>query len=139
MPGLPVRDGGTEGRRVGGSPVGSFESKGEHSVSSCRTGAERARRAYTKALRAPPDAPEKGRELPVWVIPGSGYFDSSALAARKHRLRVALDFFPLTELPKTRAAADEHDLTQQNARAAIGPASSELGAELTRLEMAFTD
>jgi hypothetical protein len=32
VPGLPVRHGGAEGRWVGRSPVGSFESKGEHSV-----------------------------------------------------------------------------------------------------------
>jgi len=47
------------------------------------------------------------------VTPGGGYFDSSALAARKHRLRGALEFFPIGELPLTDAAADPHDLTQR--------------------------
>jgi hypothetical protein len=73
------------------------------------------------------------------VTPGVGYFDTTALAARKHRLRVALDFFPPTELPLTRAAADPHDLTQSTARDAIAPASDELATELQRLQETFTD
>jgi hypothetical protein len=68
------------------------------------------------------------------LTPGVGYFDSSALAARKHRLRVALEFFPPNYLPLSRAAADPHDLTQDAARKAIGPAAAELSDELHRLE-----
>jgi hypothetical protein len=73
------------------------------------------------------------------VVPGVGLFDSSALAARKQRLRVALEFFPPAELPLTRAAADPHDLTQQAARDAIAPASAELATELQSLQEPFVD
>jgi hypothetical protein len=68
------------------------------------------------------------------AVPGSGYFDPRALAAREQRLRVALAFFPPTELPLTRAAADPHDLTQDVARAAIAPATAELMAEMEHLQ-----
>jgi hypothetical protein len=71
--------------------------------------------------------------------PGSGYFDTSQLAAKKLRLRIALDYFPATELPRTRAAADQHDLTQQVAREAVGPAAAELATELRRLETTSAD
>jgi len=73
------------------------------------------------------------------VVPGIGYFDSSALAARKHQLGVSLHFFPDAELPLTRSAADRHDLTQDVARAAIAPAAAELAAELRRLELAVIE
>jgi hypothetical protein len=67
------------------------------------------------------------------VTPGGGYFDSSALAALKHRLRVALDFYP-GDLPRTTEAADPTDLTQGRARAAVVPAAAELAEELRGLE-----
>jgi hypothetical protein len=73
------------------------------------------------------------------VTPGVGYFDVSALAARKHRLRVALEFFQPGDLPLTEAAADPRDLTQNTARAAVTLAAPELAAELGRLESRFTD
>lgn len=69
------------------------------------------------------------------VTPGGGCFDSSALAALKHRLRVALDFYP-GDLPGTTEAADPTDLTQGTARAAVAPAAAELAEELRRLENA---
>jgi hypothetical protein len=68
------------------------------------------------------------------VTPGVGYFDVSALAARKHRLRVALEFFQPGDLPKTEEAADPSDLTQSTARAAVQPAATELAAVVNRLE-----
>jgi hypothetical protein len=68
------------------------------------------------------------------ITPGVGYFDTSALAARKHRLRVALAFFPPGDLPMTEAAADPHDLTQDAARTAVTLAAPELAEELHRLE-----
>jgi hypothetical protein len=73
------------------------------------------------------------------VVPGVGYFDTSALAARKQRLGVALEFFAPGELPLTRAAADPHNLTQAAARQAVTPAATELADELARLEKPFTD
>jgi hypothetical protein len=72
------------------------------------------------------------------VTPGGGYFDSSALAARKHRLRVALEFYP-DELPLTEKAADPTNLTQDAARQAVEPAAGELSDELRRLEDSFVD
>jgi hypothetical protein len=88
------------------------------------------------------DAVRELKELAAQVevlVPGTGHFDTSVVAARKHRLRVALDFFPETELPRTRAAADEHDLTQATVRGAIAPAAGELAAELHRLQETYTD
>lgn len=67
------------------------------------------------------------------ATPGGGYFDTSALGTLKHRLRVALDFYP-GDLPRTTEAADPNDLTQARARAAVAPAAAELAEELRRLE-----
>lgn len=106
---------------------------------SARLRAERQRQPRRELLL---DVVRELKELAAQVeviVPGVGYFDTSALAARKHRLSVALDFFPATELAATRVAADPRNLTQATARDAIAPAAAELAAELRRLEATSTD
>jgi len=51
-----------------------------------------------------PELKELAAQVEI-LTPGVGYFDVTGLAARKHRLRVAVEFFPPGELPMTEAAA----------------------------------